>query len=56
MSAKYLNREDGEIYGSRLIIFQRDDLDGDTFHFRAKEAAEDYIENSVKGSFPVRSN
>ena len=56
MSAKYLNREDSEIYGSRLIIFQRDDLDGDTFHFRAKIIGhKGYIRRSCKTSNTTRA-
>ena len=36
MAGQYQDRQDSKIYGSRLIIHRRVDLDNDNFYFRAK--------------------
>ena len=36
MAGQYQDRQDSKIFGSRLIIHRRVDLDNDNFYFRAK--------------------
>ena len=36
MAGQYQDRQDSKIYGSRLIIHRRVDLDNNNFYFRAK--------------------
>jgi hypothetical protein len=36
MAGQYQDRQDSKLYGSRLIIHRRVDLDNDNFYFRAK--------------------
>ena len=57
MSATYRDRQDSNKYGSRLIIYRRQDTSEDGFFtFRAKIAGtKGYIRRSVKTSNPARA-
>ena len=57
MSATYRDRHDSKIYGSRLIIFRRNDAqDGGSFSYRAKiEGHKGYIRRSIKETDPDKA-
>lgn len=56
MAEQYLDRQDSSIYGSRLIIHRRADLDNDNFYFRAKVAGHNgYIRRSCQTSNAARA-
>jgi len=56
MAGQYQNRQDSSIYGSRLIIHRRVDLDNDNFYFRAKVSGHTgYIRRSCQTSDPARA-
>jgi len=56
MAGQYQDRQDSKIYGSRLIIHRRVDLDNNNFYFRAKVSGHTgYIRRSCQTSDPARA-
>ena len=56
MAGQYQDRQDSSIYGSRLIIHRRVDLDNDNFYFRAKVSGHTgYIRRSCQTPDPARA-
>jgi len=56
MAGQYQDRQDSKIYGARLIIHRRVDLDNDNFYFRAKVSGHNgYIRRSCKTPDPARA-
>ena len=56
MAGQYQDRQDSKIYGSRLIIHRRVDLDNDNFYFRAKvDGHTGYIRRSCQTSDVARA-
>ena len=56
MAGQYQDRQDSKIYGSRLIIHRRVDLDNDNFYFRAKVSGHTgYIRRSCQTDDPTRA-
>jgi integrase len=56
MAGQYQDRQDSSIYGARLIIHRRVDLDNDNFYFRAKVAGHNgYIRRSCQTPDPARA-
>jgi hypothetical protein len=56
MAGQYQDRQDSKIYGSRLIIHRRVDLDNDNFYFRAKVSGHTgYIRRSCQTDDPARA-
>ena len=56
MAGQYQDRQDSSIYGSRLIIHRRVDLDNDNFYFRAKVSGNTgYIRRSCQTDYPTRA-
>ena len=56
MAGHYQDRNDSKIYGVRLIIHRRLDLDNDNFYFRAKVAGHNgYIRRSCQTSDAARA-
>ena len=56
MAGQYQDRQDSKIYGSRLIIHRRVDLDNDNFYFRAKVSGHSgYIRRSCQTDDPARA-
>jgi len=54
MAGQYQDRQDSSIYGSRLIIHRRVDLDNDNFYFRAKVSGHTgYIRRSCQTPDPA---
>lgn len=56
MAGQYQDRQDSSIYGSRLIIHRRVDLDNNNFYFRAKVSGHTgYIRRSCQTPDPARA-
>ena len=56
MAGQYQDRHDSKIYGARLIIHRRVDLDNDNFYFRAKVSGHTgYIRRSCQTDDPARA-
>jgi len=56
MAGQYQDRQDSKLYGSRLIIHRRVDLDNDNFYFRAKvDGHTGYIRRSCQTSDVARA-
>ena len=56
MAGQYQDRQDSNIYGSRLIIHRRVDLDNDNFYFRAKVSGHTgYIRRSCQTDDAARA-
>jgi len=56
MAGQYQDRQDSKIYGSRLIIHRRVDLENDNFYFRAKVSGHTgYIRRSCQTDDPARA-
>jgi integrase len=56
MAGQYQDRQDSSIYGSRLIIHRRVDLDNNNFYFRAKVSGHTgYIRRSCQTDDPARA-
>ena len=56
MAGQYQDRQDSKLYGSRLIIHRRVDLDNDNFYFRAKvDGHTGYIRRSCQTSDVTRA-
>jgi hypothetical protein len=56
MSETYKDRVDSKIYGSRLIIYRRGDVDNGGFTFRAKITGQKgYIRRNTKSDDPARA-
>ena len=56
MAGQYQDRQDSKIYGSRLIIHRRVDLDNNNFYFRAKVSGHTGdIRRSCQTSDPARA-
>ena len=56
MGETYNDRADSKIYGSRLIIYRRGDVDNGCFTFRAKIAGQKgYIRRNTKTDDPARA-
>jgi len=52
----YKNRKDSELYGERLLIYQRTDLDSDNYFFRAKiSGVKGYVRRSCKTNNAARA-
>lgn len=56
MSETYNDRHDSKIYGARLIIYRRGDVENASFTFRAKIAGQKgYIRRNTKTDDPARA-
>lgn len=56
MSETYNDRHDSKIYGARLIIYRRGDVENASFTFRAKIAGQKgYIRRNTKSDDPARA-
>ena len=56
MAAQYQDRQARKLYGSRLIIHRRVDLDNNNFYFRAKVAGHNgYIRRSCQTADAARA-
>jgi len=56
MASQYQDRQDSKLYGSRLIIHRRVDLDNNNFYFRAKVSGHTgYIRRSCQTPDPARA-
>ena len=55
MAGQYQDRQDSKIYGSRLFIHRRVDLDNNNFTFEQKFRHTGYIRRSCQTSDPARA-
>jgi len=56
MSETYKDRSDSKIYGERLIIYRRSDVDNGSFTFRAKISGQKgYIRRNTKSNDAARA-
>ena len=56
MTETYNDRHDSKIYGARLIIYRRGDVENGSFTFRAKIAGQKgYIRRNTKSDDPARA-
>ena len=56
MGETYNDRHDSKIYGARLIIYRRGDVENASFTFRAKVAGQKgYIRRNTKTDDPARA-